>query len=52
MFKYRNKLGMDTALEALQTWSKQKGRSVSKLVKYARICRVEKVMRPYVEALL
>lgn len=52
IFKYRNKLGIDVALEALQMWTKRKERNINELMKYAKICRVEKVIRPYVEALL
>ncbi|MBN2529075.1 MAG: type IV toxin-antitoxin system AbiEi family antitoxin domain-containing protein [Deltaproteobacteria bacterium] len=52
IFKYRNKLGQDVALEALQMWAKRKERNINMLMKYAKICRVEKVIRPYVEALL
>ena len=51
-FKYRNKIGLDTAVEALKKWTTHKGFSVDKLTKYARICEVEKVMRPYLETLL
>jgi predicted transcriptional regulator of viral defense system len=51
-FKYRNKIGMDTVLEALNLYrDKQKPRP-RKLLQYAKVCRVEKVMRPYLEALL
>lgn len=51
-FKYRNKLGMDLVLEALKLYKTQKTFRSDKLLKYARICRVEKVMKPYLEALL
>ncbi len=51
-FKYRNKLGMDVVLEALKLYKSQKPFSLDKLLKYARVCRVEKVMRPYLEATL
>jgi predicted transcriptional regulator of viral defense system len=51
-FKYRRKIGLDIALEALKLYHQQGGVDVSKLVHYARICRVERVMRPYLEALL
>ena len=51
-FKYRNKIGIDTAVEALKKWTLRKGFSIDKLTKYARICGVEKVMRPYLETLL
>jgi predicted transcriptional regulator of viral defense system len=51
-FKYRNKIGMDTVLEALKMY-KEKHRFESEiLLRYAEICRVAKVMRPYLEAML
>ena len=49
-FKFRNKIGMDVVLEALKLYKTQKKFNPGELLKYARICRVEKVMRPYVEA--
>jgi predicted transcriptional regulator of viral defense system len=51
-FKYRNKIGLDTAVEALKRYVSRRRVDVVKLMAYARICRVEKVMRPYLEALL
>ena len=51
-FKYRNKIGVDTAVEALKRYISSRRVKVDKLMAYARICRVEKVMRPYLEALL
>ena len=51
-FKYRRKIGLDVALEALKLYRQHPGFDVSKLLHYARICRVEKVMKPYLEALL
>ena len=51
-FKYRNKIGMDTVLEALNLYRDQTKPTPKKLVEYAKVCRVEKVMRPYLEALL
>jgi predicted transcriptional regulator of viral defense system len=51
-FKYRNKIGMDTALEALKLYRQRKRIKVEALLELARICRVEKVMRPYIEAVL
>jgi predicted transcriptional regulator of viral defense system len=52
IFKYRNKLGLDVAIEALKLWQARKGSSVDRLLEAARHCRVENVMRPYLEALL
>lgn len=52
-FKYRNKVGLDIAIEALRTYrEKYKRPNRAALVRYAQICRVERVMRPYLEATL
>jgi len=51
-FKFRNKIGMDIALEALKLYKARKGFNSSELIKFARICRVEKVMLPYLEAMI
>ncbi len=51
-FKYRNKLGMDVVLEALKLYRSQKKFNIGKLLEYARVCRVEEVMKPYLEASL
>jgi predicted transcriptional regulator of viral defense system len=51
-FKYRNKLGLEVAVEALKLYLKKKRGLPDELLRYARVCRVEKVMRPYIEALL
>jgi len=51
-FKYRNKLGLDTALEALRLYRSRKRLKMDELLKFARTCRVEKIMRPYLEAIL
>ena len=51
-FKFRNKIGLDVALEALKLCLNKKRSKPDILLKYARICRVERVMRPYLEALL
>lgn len=51
-FKYRNKLGLDLAIEALRLYLRRPGSCVDDLLFFARVCRVENVMRPYIEALL
>lgn len=51
-FKFRNKIGMDVVLEALKLQHARNGLNPGELLEYARICRVENVMRPYLEALL
>jgi predicted transcriptional regulator of viral defense system len=49
-FKFRKKIGLDVVLEALTLYRTRKKRNLSKLIKYARVCRVENVIRPYLEA--
>lgn len=51
-FKFREKIGMDVALEAVKDYLKQPQPNISLLLKYARINHVEKIMRPYLEALI
>ncbi len=51
-FKFREKIGMDVALEAVKDYLRQPKVNISLLMKYARINRVEKGLRPYLEALL
>lgn len=51
-FKYRNKIGLDVALEALRDGWARKRFTMDELHYFARICRVHNVMRPYLEALL
>ncbi len=51
-FKYRNKIGLDVALEALKDCLSQKKCLVDDIWKYARICRVANVIKPYLEAVV
>lgn len=51
-FKFRNKIGMDVVLEALKLYKTRNKWNLSEMLKYARICRVENVMKPYLEALI
>lgn len=51
-FKYRNKIGLDVALEALREGWREKRFSMDEIHEYAEICRVTNVMRPYMEALV
>lgn len=51
-FKYRRKLGLDIALEALRAYRAHPAFHVDTLLRYAQICRVDNVMRPYLETLL
>jgi predicted transcriptional regulator of viral defense system len=51
-FKYRNKIGLDVALEALRESLRERKCTVDELWHYAKICRVANVMRPYMEAMV
>ncbi len=51
-FKFRNKIGLDTAVEALNLYRRSRRFDVAGIMKYARVCRVAKVMRPYLEAIV
>lgn len=51
-FKYRNKIGLDVALEALRECWQERRCTMDELWHYARICRVNNVMRPYLESLI
>ncbi|MBI3068090.1 MAG: transcriptional regulator [Betaproteobacteria bacterium] len=50
-FKYRNKIGLDVALEALREAWRARRFTMDELDRYAAVCRVQRVMRPYLEAL-
>ena len=50
-FKYRNKIGTEVALEALRDCRQKRAATMDELWKYAGICRVANVMRPYLESI-
>jgi len=50
-FKYRNKIGLDIALEALRECLKAHRCTMDEVWHYAKICRVSNVMRPYLDAI-
>jgi len=50
-FKFRHKIGMDIAIEALKECHRMKKASMDELWASAKICRVANVMRPYLESL-
>jgi hypothetical protein len=51
-FKFRNRVGLDVCLEALKLYRQRRPVRVDDLLRFARVCRVERVMRPYLEATL
>ena len=52
MFRYRNKLGEDLALEGLQNYLNRSDSNLNELGKYMKLCRVKTVMEPYVKAIV
>ncbi len=50
-FKFRNKIGIDVAIEALKECLQKRKCSIDDLWRYAKLCRVARIMRPYMEAL-
>ena len=51
-FKFRNKIGQDIAIEALKDYLRQPKPDVPKLLEYARLDRVQKIIQPYLQAAL
>ena len=51
-FKYRNKIGLDVAMEALREAWREKRMSSDDIWRYAKVCRVANVMRPYLDSLV
>ncbi len=50
-FKFRNKIGLDVAIEALKDSLRQKKTNINEIYRYAKVCRVSNVIRPYMETL-
>ena len=51
-FKFRNKIGMNIVLEALAFYRERKTFNPSKLIQYAKICRIENTIKPYIESII
>ena len=51
-FKFRNKVGVDVAIEALRDCLAQRLSTTDEIARYAHICRVDRVIHPYLEAIL
>ena len=49
-FKYRNKIGIGVAVEALRTLRERGDLDPDEILHFARVCRVEAVMKPYLQA--
>src|SRR3984957_10837711 len=50
-FKFRNKIRLDIAIESLKDCLRQKRASINEIYRYAKVCRVSNVIRPYMDAL-
>jgi predicted transcriptional regulator of viral defense system len=50
-FKFRNKIGIDVAVEALKDFARLHRGEANDLARFARICRVSRVMQPYLDAI-
>ena len=50
-FKFRNKIGLDVALEGLKECVRQRKATIGEIRRFAEICRVARVMQPYLESL-
>jgi len=51
-FKHRNTIGLDTVLEAVRLYRQQGRVNENRLLEFAQMCRVSRVVRPDLEALL
>ena len=50
-FKWREVVGLDVAIEAAREYLKRQDSSPSSLMEYAKVCKVEKTVRPYLQAM-
>lgn len=51
-FKFRNRIGMDVVQESLKAYRGRRDTEFDAVIRYARVCRVDNVMRPYLEAVM
>ena len=51
-FKFRSRVGLDTAINAVRFYHERMAFRTDDLMHFAKICRVEKILRPYLEAIL
>ena len=51
-FKFRNRIGVDVAVEAMKRYCRRRNSNMDAVLSFARLCRVEKVMAPYLETVL
>ena len=51
-FKFRNRVGIEVAIEALRTGLSERKFTAAQVLRAAKLCRVERIVRPYLEAVL
>lgn len=51
-FKFRNRIGLDVAVEGLRLYMRSVNPKMDELIHYSRLCRVYNVMKPYLETIL
>jgi predicted transcriptional regulator of viral defense system len=51
-FKFRNKVGMDVALDTLRNFQNRKDFNIERLLFFAKLNRVNRIMQPYIEMLV
>ena len=51
-FRWHHVVGTDVALEAAREYLKRPDSSPARLIEYARICKVEKLVNPYIQAMV
>ena len=51
-FKFRNKIGIDVAIEALRLYQERRKMKIDEIMHFASICRVTNIIRPYIEAII
>ena len=51
-FRFRNQIGLDVAIEATKLYKERMKIDLVKLTQYTRLCKMEKVMQPYLEAIV
>jgi len=52
LYRYRNKLGEDLALEGLKEYLRRRNRDLNKLMTFAQVCRVKGILTQYVKAIV
>ena len=51
-FKHRNKIGLEVAIEALRIYWRQKKTNIDEIIRFAKISKVEKTLKPYLETII